>query len=321
VEPLALLERAAAGEFPATVYVEGPDEAVKAVFLAEYRREWAAAVPEAPVARVMRPDEQGVDAILAAYQTVSLFAPRELIEVLEVEDLGRSEKRVAALADGLARPAGGSCLVLVESASDATRKTLEPLRSACAVRVVAEPPGGSELLEWGRRRLAALGCVAEPGTLEALLETCEHEALAFLNEAGKLALIAGGNGRVGREQVASLTAPRVGAELPDLMLAIAAGDAPRAALKLERVLVAGEDEGSVMWALGHLVSSTLTMAANPYGGWARWRPASQLLARRRRPDELVRAMDAVYRAEAAWKAGRLDVRSALEMATREVCAV
>jgi DNA polymerase III delta subunit len=268
----------------------------------------------------MRPDEQGVDAILAAYQTVSLFSPRELIVVLEAEDLGRSEKRVAALAAGLATPAGSSCLVLVESASDTTRKTLEPLRAACSVRVDAQPPDESALLEWGRRRLASLGCSADPGTLEALLETCEREALAFLNETGKLALLSGAGGRVGREQVAALTAPRVGAELPDLLLAIAMGDAPRAALKLERVLAAGEDEGSVMWALGHLVSSTLAMATSPYG-WAKWRAASQALAQRRRPAQLVRAMDAVYRAEAAWKGGRVDARSALEQATREVCAV
>lgn len=319
VAPLALLERLAAGEFPATVYVEGPDEAVKAAFLAEFRRAWSAAVPEAPAARVMRPDEQGVDAILAAYQTVSLFSPRELIVVLEVEDLGRSEKRVAALAAGLGRPAGGSCLVLVETASDSARKTLEPLRAACAVRMDAQPPDEPALLEWGRRRLAALGCAAGPGTLEALLETCEHESLAFLNEAGKLALLAGEGGNVGLEQVAALTAPRVGADLPELLLAIAEGDAPRAALKLERVLAAGEDEGSVMWALGHLVSSTISLATSPYG-WAKWRAASQALARRRRPAQLVRAMDAVYRAEAAWKGGRVDARSALEQATREVCA-
>lgn len=275
--------------------------------------------PGGAVARVMRPDEHGVEAILAAYQTVSLFVPRELTIVLEVEDLGRSEKRVAALAAGLAMPAGGSCLVLVESAAESTRKTMEPLRAACAARVDAQPPGEPELIEWGRRRLSALGCTAAPGSLEALLEPCEHEALAFLNEVGKLALLAGESGRVGAEQVRSLTAPRLGAELPDLLEAVAAGDSRRAALKLERVLAAGEDEGSVMWALGHLVTSTLSLANNPYG-WARWKTASQALARRRRPAELVCALDAVYRAEAAWKGGRVDARSALEQATREVCA-
>src|SRR5262245_27771095 len=248
VPALVLLERTAAGDFPPTVYLEGPDEAVKAAFLAEFRRAWAAAVPEAPVARVMRPGEQDVDAILAAFQNVSLFSPRELTLVLEVEDLGRSEKRVAALAEGLSRPAGGSCLVLVESEAETVRKTLAPLRAACAVRVDAQPPAAAELLRWGALRLAALGCRAEPGALEALLVTCEGDTIAFMNEVGKLAAIAGEIGVVTRQHV-TLTLPQVGAELADFLSAVAAGDGAHATLRLERLLAAGESEGSVLWAL------------------------------------------------------------------------
>jgi DNA polymerase III delta subunit len=313
VDALQLLARVAGGDFPSTVYLEGSDEAVKAAFLAEFRRAWAAEVPDAPQARVLRPDEQDVDAILAAYQNVSLFTPRELTVVFEIEDLGRSEKKVGALAAGLARPAGGACLVLVESAADSVRKTLEPLRAACSVRVVVEPPGEQALLRWGQRRLAAAGAEAEPGALEALLETCERDALAFLNEVGKLAVLGGREGRVTRAHVQALTAPRIGADMPDFLLAVASGDAPAAAQRLERLLAAGESEGSVLWALGNLV-------AGSFGGWSRWRDLAFMLGRRRRPHELARALDAVYRAESAWKGGRTDVRSALEQATREVAA-
>ena len=313
LDALELLARVAGDEFPSTIYLEGPDEAVKAAFLAEFRRIWAAAVPEAPHARVLRPGEQDVDEILAAFQNVSLFAPRELTVVFDIEDLGQSEKKVGALAAGLAQPAGGSCLVLVESASDSVRKTLDPVRAACSVRVNVQPPGERALLAWGQRRLASAGAKAEPGALEALLETCEHEALAFLNEAGKLAVLAGADGRITLAHVKALTAPRVGADLSDFLLAVASGDAAKAALRLERLLAAGENEGSVLWALGNLV-------AGAFGGWSRWRELAALLGRRCRPPELARALDAVYRAEAAWKGGRIDVRSALEQATREVAA-
>jgi len=316
VAALALLERAAAGDFPPTVYLEGPDEAVKAAFLAEFRRAWVAAVPEAPYARVMRPGEHDVDAILAAFQNVSLFAPRELTLVFDVEDLGRSEKRLAALAQGILRPAGGSCLVLVESEAETVRKPLAPLRAACAVRVDAQSPERGELLRWGALKLAALGCRAEPGALEALLATSENDALAFLNEVGKLAALAGPEGLATRAHVAALTAPQVSAEISDFLAAVASGDAARAAVRLERLLAAGESEGSVLWALGHLVSSSLSP-----GGWAKWRDASMALARRARPGDRARALDAVYRAEAAWKGGRTDSRTALEQATREVAAV
>jgi len=73
----------------------------------------------------------------------------------------------------------------------------------------------------------------------------------------------------------------------------------------------------VLWALGHLVSSSFTATT---GGWAKWRDASFALARRRNPAARAQALDAVYRAEAAWKGGRADVRTALEQATREVVA-
>ncbi len=319
IRPLALLDRAAKGEFPGTVYIEGPDEAVKAAWLAEWRRLWAAAVPDAPLARVLNADEAGVDAILAAYQNVSLFAPRELTLVLELEKLGRSEKRVEALASGLSSPAGASCLVLVEPAAESPRKTLEPVRAACLVRVDVQPPSEQELLEWGRRRLAASGNTPEPGALEALLDDCERDSIAFLNESGKLGVLAGENGRVTVAHVKTLTAPRVGADLPDYLTAVASGDAPKAAQQLERLLAAGENEGSVLWALGHLVTSALTLSTSPYG-WARWKPLSQALGRRRNAHSLARAIDAVYRAESAWKGGRTDARSALEQATREVAA-
>ena len=323
--PLALLERVGtgSGEFPPTLYLEGSNEAVKAAFLAEFRRAWAAAVPEAPHARVMRPGEHDVDQILAAFQNVSLFAPRELTLVLEVEDLGRSEKRVEVLAAGLATPAGGSCLVLVESEAETVRKTLAPLRAACAVRVVADRPEPAELLRWGALRLASQGCAAESGALEALLQTCEDDAIAFMNETGKLAALAGGapgkagSGVVTKQHVAMLTAPSVSAGLAEYLLAVAQGDAAQAALRLERLLAAGESEGGVLWALGHLVSSSFTAAS---GGWAKWRDASFALARRRNPAARAQALDAVYRAEAAWKGGRADVRTALEQATREVVA-
>ena len=51
-------------------------------------------------------------------EVVLRFAPRELLLVLKVEDYGRSDKRVAALAEGIARPNSGSTLVLVETASE-----------------------------------------------------------------------------------------------------------------------------------------------------------------------------------------------------------
>ena len=101
------------GEFPRSLYLDGPSEPAKAAILADLRWSWAAKHPDSPPARVLRVAESGVDEILAAAQGGSLFAVPELTVVLEIEDLGKSEKKVAALADGLDRTSDAACLVLV----------------------------------------------------------------------------------------------------------------------------------------------------------------------------------------------------------------
>lgn len=311
---LALLDRAASGAFPATLYVMGADEAKKAAFLAEFRRHWAHAVPAAPAARVLLAGEDGIDDVLSAFQNVSMFTPRELTLLLEVEDYARSEKRVEALATGIRNPGGESCLVIVETAEDSPRKKLDPLRAACQAVWVATPLDSRELLAWSRRRLAAARITPETGALEALVETCEGESVSFFNELGKLEGWCAAAGRLTKQDVEDLSRRViVGAELTDYLAAVAGGDAALAAKRLGRILAEGESEGSVLWALGNLVGGAM-------GGWARHRELSALLGRRRGVRELTRSLDAVYRAEAAWKTGRADVLSALEYATREVAA-
>src|SRR5215510_8614087 len=54
-----LLSALEAGRFPASLYVEGPDEALKAALLSEIRFAWARSCSEAPHARVLRAAESG----------------------------------------------------------------------------------------------------------------------------------------------------------------------------------------------------------------------------------------------------------------------
>jgi hypothetical protein len=118
---------------------------------------------------------------------------------------------------------------------------------------------------------------------------------------------------VTKADVLALSRPVVGSELPDWLLAVATGDAPAAAKRLGRLLAARESEGELMFALANLVGGAL-------GGWARWRDLSGVLQRRSSPRQLAHALDAVYRAEAAWKGGRTDALAALEQATRVVAS-
>ncbi|MBI1797932.1 MAG: hypothetical protein HYR74_12885 [Candidatus Eisenbacteria bacterium] len=309
--PDQLLDAIERGEFPAALYLEGPDEGVKAALLAEIRRAWARAVPDAPLARVFRVGEIGVDEVLAAYHGGSLFAQRELLFLFEVEDLTRSEKRITALAEGVLRPTGGACLVLIESEGETPRKSLEPLRGACSVRCEATAPGRSQLMAWGARRMRRERITLAPATMEAVVDACEGDAVAFFDELEKLAAWAGPEGRLAPSDVAAILRPVVGADIPAYLAAVAAGDATAAGQRLGRLLAAGVSEGAILFALANLVGGAL-------GGWARDRGLSQALRARLAPRALAHALDALYRAEAAWKGGRADAVAVLEQATRVV---
>lgn len=314
-DPSALLEGLAKAEFPPTLYLDGPSEAVKAALLAEIRAAWATACPEAPLARVFRAAESGVETILAAFQGASLFSPRDLVIALDVEDLSRSEKKIAALAAGVARPLGASTLVLVESAADMPRKSLDGLRAACHTHVDCRPPQRGVLLRWGARRFAREDITAGPGALEALVDACEGDSLAFFGELDKLCTWAGRGGRLTDAEVQGLLRPVVGADVPDFLAAVAAGQAGIATQRLGRLLAAGVGEGTILFSLSILVSGALSEAP-----WGRHREISAALRQRSTPDQLARALDAVYRAESAWKGGRADAVAVLEQATRSLCA-
>ncbi|HEY3216077.1 MAG TPA: hypothetical protein VGK93_06255 [Candidatus Eisenbacteria bacterium] len=291
------------------MYLEGPEESVKAALLAELRHAWARGCPEAPTARVLRAAESTVEEILAAYHARSLFTPRELVIVLDVEDLGRGERKVAALAEGLSRPSGGSSLVLVEGAAEAPRKSLEPLRAACQARWAALPLPRTELLEWGARRLRRHTVKAERRVLELVADACEGDPAAFFDELDKLATCVGDGGQVTEADVATLLRPMLGTGLPEYLSAVALGRPALAAQRLGGMLAAGVREGAILFALGNLVGGAL-------GGWTRYRESSDALRRRDTPAELAAVLDALYRAEAAWKGGRADAIAVLEHVTR-----
>ncbi len=312
LDALALIEAADRGQFPPATYLEGACEPVKAATLAALRAAWAKACPESPLARVFRAAETGIEELAAAWQGASLFSPRDLVIVLEIEDWGRSEKRVAALAETIARSATPSSLVLVESAGDTLRKSLEPLRQACRARVSAGIPAAPELVRWGERRFAREGFDAERGVMSLLAESCEGDPLAFFSELDKLCVWAAREKHLSLKEAKSVLRPSVGAELVDYLMSVAAGQASVATRRLGRLLASGVNEGAIVFSLSSLVGGAL-------GGWTRYTEQAATLRRRAHPVQLSRALDAVYRAESAWKGGRADAVAVLEQVTRALC--
>ncbi len=202
-----------------------------------------------------------------------------------------------------------------EAEAESPRKSLEPLRAVAGLLWTAEAPDPAELVRWGERRLAHDGLEAEPGVVATVVEACEGDALTFFNELEKLEVTAGGAGgsrRVTRAAAAAILKPVVESDLPAYLGAVALGRPRQAGRALSRLLEAGAGEGEVLFALANLVGGAM-------GGWAIRKELSATLRRRRTPGELARSLDALYRAEAAWKSGRADAVAVLEVATRAVC--
>ena len=116
-----------------------------------------------------------------------------------------------------------------------------------------------------------------------------------------------------RTDLTRLARPTIDADLNAWLLAVAQGQPALAAKLLGRLLTEGEDEGGLLFSLSNMVGGS-------FGGWSIFRAQSGALGQRLKAAGCARALDAVYRAEAAWKGGRLDAVLALEIATREVAA-
>src|SRR5262249_953231 len=133
----------------------------------------------------------------------------------------------------------------------------------------------------------------------------------FFDELEKLSAWAGPGGKLSPDDVATILRPVVGADLPGYLGAVATGDSPLAARRLSLLLAAGVGGGTGLFALANLVGGWL-------GGWGRRREVWGIVRGRVQGGELARAMDGLYRAEAAWKGGRADAVAVLEQATRAV---
>ncbi len=305
-----------AGRFPESLYLEGPDEALKAEVLSNLRQVWthpAAKTTAAGTVRVFRAAESGPEEVLLAYQSLSLFSPRELVLVLEVEDWGRSERKLGAVATALRSGGGPSCLVLIESAAEAMRKGLESLRSAAHSRLVCDPPGRGELRLLARRRSTQSQVEFEAEAMELLLEASQGETATFFNELDKVCAWAGPGGQVRATDAKRLLRPVVGADVADYLSAVALRQSGTAAQRLARLSASGVSEGSVLFALTNLLGGAL-------GGWARYRSLSDDVRRTWSPRRVAQGLDLLYRVERAWKSGRAEAPTLVEHATQALCA-
>lgn len=230
--------------------------------------------------------------------------------MLSVEEWARSPRAIEAAASGAAVVAPGNAIVFVESAADSERKSLAPLREACAVVVVLDALPAEVLAGWAARRLARLGVQVEAGVVDSVLEVSRLETGEVMNEIEKLAAWAGPGGRITRKEAESVLRPLHSGSLHALARAVAEGRADLAVDHLLRSLESGESAGTVLFQLQTLLAGAIRMKTGQWG-WIRDRENSSRLSRARGERDLAAGLDLLYRVERAWKDGRGDVDSLL----------
>ena len=248
--------------------------------------------------------------MLADAQGASLFQPHVLVEVLNVEEWGRSPKSVEAAAGGVARVPPENLLLLVESASEDERKSLAPLREASQVSGRLDQLAPEELLIWGATHLRHKGVEVEEGVLETVLDSARLETGEFLNELDKLADWAEEGRPLTNEAARELLRPLFGGSLPALARAVARRETAEAVDQLLRSLEAGESEGTLLFHLQMLFTGAIRIKTGKWG-WVRDRENAGALAGSRAEKDLAASLDLLYRVERAWKSGRGDVRTLL----------
>jgi DNA polymerase-3 subunit delta len=187
--------------------------------------------------------------ILAASQSLSLFAERRIVEIrMPTPRPGKDGGTV--LAKLAADPGPGNLLLVVT-----TRPEKDTWSSAWfkaferhGVFVQATPVEIARLPQWIANRAARLQLSFEPGASELLAERVEGNLLAAQQEIEKLALLHP-RGRLGIEAVQAAVANSARYDVFQLGEAALAGDAPRSLRILEGLRAEGAEPPLVLWAL------------------------------------------------------------------------
>jgi DNA polymerase III subunit delta len=237
----------------------------------------------------------------AGRMAVELASPpltggRRVVRVREVGDAA-----VAAVQAAL--EVGGPGFLILEAPGLASRSKLRALieRAAEAAAIGCYPAEGAALGEVVVQTLRELGVSADLDALRWLESRLGGDMAVTRSEVAKLALYAGGNGRVDMEAAQACVGDLAGLSVEDALFAATAGDVASADRSLEIALGEGAAPVAVLRAaLGHLQRLHRARLAIADGA------SVAEAARGARPPVFFRREPAFQRALGAWSAAGLE---------------
>ncbi len=195
-------------------------------------------------------DETSVDGLLHAAQSLSMFAPRQVIVVRGVMKLRETQGR--RLAQYFADPNPQTIVVFLAGELDRDqrkKKIFEILKAGTHVVELA-PLDADEAAQWLERRAHERGCSVEPSAVEFLLEVQGNDLGRLEQELEKALLFAGSQKQITLPMVEAVFGFAAGHTLSEFVDAVVGKNKAKALELVEEIFFTGRETGLAFWWFG-----------------------------------------------------------------------
>ena len=251
-------------------------------------------------------DEDHGSRIAAAAREIPMLVARRLIVVREAQALAACAESVEAIVRYLKQPSPTTILVLCAPTFDA-RTRLARTVAETGVVLRAERVAFQELPPFVRHHGRALGVEVAPDAVSALIEACGDDLAAIHDGLSKLALYVEPGRAATAEDVRAVVAPSRQHSVFELVDAVGARDPVRAFELVQRLVDQGEEPLKVLGLFARQIRQLIDLKAgrrdSPRVAALREfaRDKAQAQADRFSMRDLVRALEALHRADLALK--------------------
>jgi DNA polymerase III subunit delta len=195
-------------------------------------------------------DEISVDEFLNSAQSLSMFAPKQLLVVKGVMKL--REHQGKRLAPYLSDPNPQTVAVFLagDLDKDQRKKRIFEILSSGTQVVELAPLEAREVAVWMQRKAADRGCSMEPDAIRFLLDLQGTDLGRLQQEVEKAALYAGTEKRITLTMVEAVSGLAAGYTLFEFLDAVAARNKARALELVEEIFFTGKETGLAFWWFG-----------------------------------------------------------------------
>jgi len=195
-------------------------------------------------------DETSVEAFVNSAQSLSMFAPRQLLVVKGVMKLREHQGKRLAQYFSNPNPQTVALFLAGDLDRDQRKKKIFEILSLGTQVLELAPLEAGEVAGWLQRQAAARGCTLEPEAVRFLLDLQGTDLGRLQQEVEKALLYAGAEKRITLTMVESVSGFAAGHTLFEFLDAIAARNKARALELVEEIFFTGKETGLAFWWFG-----------------------------------------------------------------------